>query len=270
MEEDEEVVSLFDDSGQPRDIPEAVEASPQKDEAPAFQIPEKFKDKSLEEVIQSYVHLEKEYGNKSNEVGDLRKWADQLLQANTQQSTHALQEQVRQAENIDDVGFDDFINDPAEAVNRALQHNPTIKKMEQLVEQQAANASRERLLAAHPDADEVVSSPQFQSWLNESPGRLQMLQSAHINRNVDVATDLLNLYKSTKAVTNEEAITEREAKAEADLKKATVEAGNANPGGPKKPIFKRADLINLRVYNPQKYEEMRDVINLAYAEKRVR
>lgn len=268
-EEIQEVeVSLFDESGKPRaDAKVAEVEAPKKDEAPAFEIPDKFKDKSLEDVVQSYVNLEKEYGNKSNEVGELRKLTDQILLNQTQahRQTPAYEPEINE-----DVGLDDFINDPSQAVSKALAANPVIQRMSKTLEAQEAQASRQVLLAKHPDADEVVASPEFQSWVQESPGRLQMLQSAHINRNVDVASDMLDLYKQTKVATNEEAVEERGAKAKGALKKATVEVGGAGPTNSKKPIFKRSELIELKLRDPQRYEAMRDVIHEAYADKRVR
>lgn len=267
-EEVMEEVSLFEEDGQPKEhhTPEAVEAAPEMDEAPAFEVPDKFKDKSMEDVIQSYVNLEKEYGNKTNEVGELRKWADTLLQAQTsQQPQHPLQAQV---EDINDVGFEDFVDDPKTAVNKALESNPTIRKIEEQMAQQKLQSSRAQLLEAHPDADEIVATPEFNRWMMESPGRAQILQQAHVTNNVAVASDMLNLYKATVQATNEEAVTERNAKAKGDLKKANVETGGS-PSSSKK-IYKRSELIELKITNPQRYEAMKDEIHKAYAEKRVR
>lgn len=259
-------VSLFDDNGQPKDIPTAVEAeAPKKeDEAPTFEVPEKFKDKSLEEVIQSYVHLEKEYGNKSNEVGELRKWADTLLQAQPK-----TQPQETEAED-DEVGFDEFIDDPQVAVNKALANNPTIQRLEQNAAQQQADVSRAALLEKHPDADQIVMSPEFQAWVMESPNRQRELQRAHVRNDADAANDLLDYYKATRKATNEEATQERDAKAGAALKDAAVEAGGAPSGQGTKPVFKRSELIELKLRDPAKYESMKDIIYEAYADKRVR
>src|SRR6056297_1023845 len=45
-----------------------------------FELPPKFKGKKLEDVVQSYLNLEKELGRKGQEVGELRKLADQLVE----------------------------------------------------------------------------------------------------------------------------------------------------------------------------------------------
>lgn len=260
----EEEVSLFKEGEQP--APRAAEPdSPPKDTKPEFEIPSKFKDKSFEEVVQSYVNLEKMHGNTANEVGELRKLTDQILM---NQAQTARQQHVEPEEDINDIGLDDFIDDPTTAVSRALENNPTIRRLEQSIEEQNTEKARATLLQRHPDAMNLVASPEFQAWLNESPGRLAMFQQAHVNRNVDVAVDLLDIYKTTKKVTNEEAVTERDAKAAEDLKKASVESGGA-PASTRK-VYRRAELIELKLRDPARYEAMRDEIHAAYAEGRVK
>lgn len=260
MEEvNEEEVSLFDN-----DKPEAQaveEPTPEKDAAPSFEVPEKFEGKSLEDVIESYVNLEKEVGRKANEVGELRKLTDQILMNQTAQPTQ--EEPIKH-----EVGFDDFVDDPAKAVDSALKSNPTIRKLEQELEQSAHDKARERLIQRHKDADDVVQSADFLSWANESPGRMRTLQSAHVNRDADVAADLLDMYKLTRKVATEEAVTERDSVAKSTLKKAAVEEGSA-PASTKK-VYKRSELIQLKMYDPSRYEAMSDEIRTAYAEGRVK
>jgi hypothetical protein len=262
----EEEVSLFDNGGQP----EAVQAEPKQDnpsvdDASKFEVPDKFRDKSFEEVVQSYVNLEKMHGNTANEVGELRKLTDQILLTQAQQAQTATPADI-----VDEIelGLDDFIDDPAVAVDRALANNPTIKRLEQTIQKQEQDQARDVLLKRHPDADTTVASPEFQAWLAESPGRREMLASAHVNRNVDVAVDMLDLYKQTRQVTNEEAVTERDAKAKGDLQKAALEVGNA-PATTRK-MYRRSELIELKLRDPAAYEARRPEIMAAYAEGRVK
>jgi len=259
-----EEVSLFDEGGKPVDLPQVAEEEAPVDEAPAFEVPDKFKDKSMEDVIQSYVNLEKEYGNKSNEVGELRKLTDQILlnQAQAQQAPQP------QAVPDNDVGFADFVEDPASAVDKALQKNPRLQKLEQELEANAAELSRKALLQRHEDADAVVASPEFISWASEAPGRLRLLQDAHQNRDVDVAADLLDMYKTTRKVATENATEERDAIAKSDLTKAKVTKGGVPVST--KPVFRRSELIQLKISNPAKYQSMIDDIHDAYAEGRVK
>lgn len=264
VEQELEDVSLFVENEQPRK--EAVEEQPAQ-EQPQFEMPEKFKGKSIEDVVESYLNVEKALGNKNNEVGELRKLTDQIL---LNQATPATQPKFATQGDIDDddVGFDDFIDDPSKAVEKVLKKNPRLRQLEESIEASTRETSRKALLERHEDADDVVSSPEFQKWAQESPVRLRMLQEAHVSRDVATASDLLDIYKTTRRAQTETAVDERNAIAKSDLRKATVEKGSSPSRT--KPRYKRTELIHLKVTNPARYEAMRDDINKAYAEGRVK
>jgi hypothetical protein len=261
-------VSLYDKDGNP--IEEVVETPVAKvednveDQKPKFQVPEKFQNKSLEEVVESYLHVEKALGQKNNEVGELRRLTDQILQ---DRYSPAQQQTVERNSDDTEVDFNDFVESPSRAVEKALEKNPRLKSLEEKLATQAQQDAREELIKRHSDADDVVASPEFQQWLAEKPARVARLQQAHVNNDVDEADDLLSLYKQTKRVTNEEATAERDAKAKGALKDASVERGGSGEAPKKK--YKRSDLIHMKLHQPQRYESMRDEIMQAYAEGRV-
>ena len=268
---DEEAVevSLFDNDEQPAEQAGSVEAAAPEEtkEASSFEIPDKFKGKQLEDVIESYVNLEKEYGSKASEVGELRKLTDQILQ-NQVASQSATAQADPNVGHGNEIGFDDFIEQPEVAIDKALERNPRLQRLEESLAQRDHEIARQALLSRHEDADQVVQSPEFLKWVQESPGRQRMLQDAHIHNDAAVASDLIDVFKTTKQVAREEAVTERGAKATSDLKKATTETGSV-PAKTKK-IFKRTELIHLKVTDPRRYEAMQDEIHAAYAEGRVK
>ena len=59
-----------------------------------------------------------------------------------------------------------------------------------------------------------------------------------------------------------------EQKRSQQLKSAGVQKGGTGEVG--KPIYKRVDLIRLRMTDPNRYNDMQDEIHAAYAEGRVR
>lgn len=267
VEQELEDVSLFEE-GKKDEQParQAVEEKP-KQEEPQFEMPEKFKGKSIEDVVKSYQNVEKALGTKNNEVGELRKLTDQIL---LNQATQTSQPKFETQGDIDDddVGFDDFIDDPSSAVEKVLKKNPHLQKLEQSIQANARESSRKALLERHEDADSVVASPDFQKWAQESPVRFRMLQEAHVNSDAATASDLLDMYKLTSRAKTEAATEERDAIAKDDLRKATVEKGTTPSRT--KPRYKRSELIHLKITNPARYEAMRDEINAAYAEGRVK
>ncbi len=259
-----EEVSLFTkDGGKPEVAPEVTKAEPEQKAAPTVEIPEKFKGKSIEDVVTSYVNLEKEFGNKSNEVGELRKLTDTIL---LNQATQSAPKPVEVA--TKEVGIDDFIDDPRTAVDQVLDSNPRIQKLEKDLDRSATASSRKELLSRHEDADAIVADPTFHTWIMESPTRQRILKEAHVGKDAAAASDLIDMYKTTRKAATDTAIEERDAIAKADLTKATVEQGTA-PAKTKK-MYRRAELIHMKIHDPQRYNAMSAEIHAAYAEKRVK
>jgi hypothetical protein len=257
-----EEVSLFgnDEPGESQAVEDAVVA----DAAPTFDMPDKFKGKSVEDVAESYINLEKESGRRANEIGELRKLTDQILQQQIDRGG----ESAKVEDINDDVGFDEFIDNPVSAVDKALSKNPRLQALEASLEKQNREVAHQRMVDRHSDADDVVTSPEFQKWLNESPSRLRSLQRAHTELDADLAGDMLDMYKTTRKVATEEAVTERDAKVQADLKKAVVETGGTRTKTER--TFKRAELIRLKMTDPHRYSAMSDEIHQAYADGRVK
>lgn len=265
---EEEVVSLFDESGNPtmEDTPvveevEVAETEVAETEEDSFEIPQKFQGKSLEDVVEAYTNLEKEHGRKANEVGELRALTDEILKQQVTQNSNTGDEFNYEVDDFD------YFEDTSTAVDKALADNPTIKAMEQRIRTDNEAKSHAELVEVHPDADDLVASEEFLTWAQKSPHRIQQLQQAHRDLNVGVAADLLSAYKSTLS-SRTEALEERDANVASDLKKATVERGRNKASS--KPVFLRSELIRLKRTQPARYEKMRDEIMLAYSEKRVK
>jgi hypothetical protein len=232
------------------------------------EVPEKYKGKSLDEIVKMHQEAEKLIGRQAQEVGEVRKLADSLLK---QQLESKHDSQPVQAQEID------WYEDPAKAVNQAVENNPILK---QLAQQQALNAQQatlQQIEKAHPDYLSVAQSEDFLNWVKDSKIRTNMLIQAE-NYDADAALELLGTYKSIKGIKDQQQQTTQaadeslkksdgEARSKA-LKTAAVQQGGT--GESTKPIYRRADLIRLRMQDPRRYESMADDILNAYAEGRVR
>ena len=232
------------------------------------EVPEKYKGKSLDEIVKMHQEAEKLIGRQAQEVGEVRKLADSLLK---QQLEAKHDSQPVTAQEID------WYEDPAKAVNQAVENNPILK---QLAQQQAVNAQQatlQRIEKAHPDYLSVAQSEDFINWVKDSKIRINMLVQAE-NYDADAALELLGTYKSIKGIKDQQQQTTQaadeslkksdgEARSKA-LKTAAVQQGGT--GESTKPIYRRADLIRLRMQDPKRYESMADDILQAYADGRVR
>lgn len=224
-------------------------------------IPDKFKDKSPEEIAASYVELEKTLGRQAQELGKTRKLADQLLEKelnSDSKTTTPKQEEVE---------FD--LDNPVESINKLVQNalNKELQPVKEQLTSTSASQAQQQLESKHPDWKSVTDSEDFLQWVNSSPVRTQLYQDANTNLNVDAAFELIDTFK---------ALHPKEDKGDKDKEKQkrvdnmTTESGSGTAAQTSRKIFKRSEIINLRATNPKKYFEMAEELRTAYAEGRVR
>jgi len=228
------------------------------------EIPAKFAGKSTEDIINSYQNLEKELGRKAQEVGELRKLSDSFLQAQVATNQQNLQknEETKVAEPVD------FFENPDQAVNEAIENHPKFQEFQRFQQTQVQQSAKAQLETKHPDYAEVIQDRAFQEWVGGSKIRQQLFQSAD-QYNYDAADELLSTWKDRSMINKTQEV---EKKAEDDRKKAltagaTESRSSAGSTGGEK--FKRADLIRMKLTDPNKYESLQDDIYRAYAEGRV-
>jgi hypothetical protein len=242
--------------GQPEEIANEVE------------IPEKYKNKSLDEIVRMHQEAEKLIGRQAQEVGEVRKLADSLLR---QQLETKHDKQPEPAQEID------WFEDPQKAINQALESNPVLKQLQEQQAVQAQRAALDVIEKSHPDFVSVAQSEDFQQWVAGSKVRQRLYNDAN-NYDADSALELLDNYKSLRGLKQQKEETSKAAdealkKTDSEgrtkaLKAAAVQQGGTGEIG--KPVYRRADLIRLRMQDPTRYESMADEILNAYAEGRVR
>ena len=255
----EEQTETPEEAKQYSDITEAspIEVQPESEEP---ELPDKFKGKSVTEIVSSYENLEKELGRKGQEIGELRQLTDQILkqQITTQTETAEEEEEV------------DFFDDPNKAVSKAIENHPKFREFEEQQKVQSAQATTRQLEAAHPDYLEVVADPKFQEWVKESPIRTQLYVHAH-NYDLNSAMELMGNWKERSLITNTAKAEEQKAMKRSEaLRTGKAVSGGSSESTAGKKIYRRADLIRLKTTNPQRYEDLQDEILSAYADGRVK
>jgi hypothetical protein len=263
----EGVTNLNQQDSTTPDAEETISAQPEEI-ATEVEVPEKYKNKSLDEIVRMHQEAEKLIGRQAQEVGEVRKLADSLLK---QQLEAKHDKQPEPAQEID------WFEDPQKAINQALESNPVLKQLQEQQAIQAQRAALDVIEKSHPDFVSVAQSEDFQQWVAESKVRQRLYNDAN-NYDADSALELLNNYKSLRGLKQQkeetskaadEALkkTDSEGRSKA-LKAAAVQQGGTGETG--KPVYRRADLIRLRMQDPNRYESMADEILNAYAEGRVR
>ena len=222
-------------------------------------IPEKYQNKSAQELVQMHQEAEKLLGRQSSEVGELRKVVDNYIQA---QLTPAPQQQ-EQVEEID------FFTDPEKAVAQAIQNHPKIKEAESASQQYKMQTALTALKANHPDMESILQDTKFAEWIEASKVRTKLFVAADKQYDYEAADELFNLWKERQQMIGQAATAEKQSRKQAVKNASTGSASGSSESSPKK-IYRRADIIKLMKEDPNRYAALQDEIMRASAEKRVR
>ena len=229
-----------------------------------YQPPEKYAGKSLQDVINMHQNAEKAIGKQGQEVGEQRKLIQSLIEAKNTTQTNAPPEETTTFE-------DQFYSDPALAVNSAIENHPSVveARKERQVQQQQHQLSV--LEKAYPDWQDRVATKSFQDWVGESAIRTEMFRKADSEYNPDYAIELFDMYDKINMIDKTKEVKKQEtAKRDKALRKTSSETRSTSDSVGGKKIYRRADLINLQVSDPNRYASLADEIHSAYAEGRVK
>ena len=223
------------------------------------ELPEKYRDKSLDEVVRMHQEAEKLIGKQAQEVGEVRKLADELIRQNLttkQQQTRDIEPEV------------DFFENPQKAVQKTVDSHPDIIAARQATLELKRAQIQQRLAQEHPDFGDIAKNEDFANWVKSSPVRIDLFKKADAEFDYDSANELLSTYKELRAVKQKQSSDAGEATRKQNLKAAGVDVGGS--GESSKRIYRRADLIRLKMQDPSRYEALSDEIMQAYAEGRVK
>ena len=232
---------------------------------PEDEVPTKFRGKTVDEIVDSYTNLEQQYGRQGNELGELRKLADSLIQKNLSETSSQRAESLEK----EVLSEEDFFTDPVTAVRRVVEE--ALEPVRQNLGQTQLDSTVQKLQAKHPDLEAIVNDSSFQNWVLASTPRQEMWTRAS-NGDFDYADELFSQYKAVNQVSVQAKREQDEAVKEKELKAATtVSAGSSRDAGAMgKPIYKRSELIRLRMNDPQRYQDLHTEIMQAYTDNRVR
>ena len=244
-------------------VQESVEV-PEQEQPQDSDIPEKYRGKSVQELVQMNQELEKFSGKQSTEVGELRKLVDSYIQ--TELDNKQAPETQQEDNDSSDV---DFFVDPQSAVNRAIDNHPKIKEAETYTKQYKQQATLAQLRSDHPDMDQILQDPKFAEWIKGSKVRTQLFVNADQAYDYDSANELFSLWKERSNIVQQTAKAERASRKNA-VKSATTGNARGTAERSNKKVYRRADIIKLMKTDPDRYNALSDEILKAYAEGRVR
>jgi len=227
-------------------------------------IPEKYAGKTTEDLIQMHQNFEKMQATQNTELGEQRA----LIQ--TLQDAKKAAEAISPLEEA--VNFEqDFYSDPADAVNKAIENHPELIEARKERTIQAQQHQINVLEKAYPDWKAKVATDDFQKWVSESSIRTEMFKKADSDYRPDYAIELFDMFDKVNMIDKTKEVQEAEIqKRDKALKATTTENRSTSDTLGGKKVYRRADLIQLQVSDPNRYEALQDEIYSAYQEGRVK
>jgi len=222
-------------------------------------IPNFYRDKSLEDVIKMHQEANKLIDRQGKEVGEIRKLADELIKQNLSSNKQSIKEEAPEV---------DFFENPKEAIRQTVDNHPDVVAGRQAAHDFKRMQIQQKLAQEHPDYGQVASDPDFANWVKSSPVRINLFAKADGEFDYDSANELLTTYKQLRGVKAKQTSDAGEATRKTNLKAAGVDIGGSGESG--KRIYRRADLIRLKMTDPNRYEALSDEIMQAYSEGRVK
>jgi uncharacterized Zn finger protein len=236
-----------------KETPEPREAPPER-----LKVPSKYEGKSLEDIVNMHQEAEKLIGRQAQEVGEVRKLADALLKQQLQKPTEPAQIESEI----------DFFEDPQTAVRNAVDKHPDVMAAKQAAQQFRQMQTQSAIQKKHPDFASVVQEGEFIDWVKSSPYRLNMYAQADSQFDFGAADELISTYKQIRGVKATQARSDGAEVLKQNMKAAMVDTSGTGESSRK--VYRRADLIRLRMTDPSRYEALEPEIRQAYADGRVK
>ena len=238
----------------------ARETAPVPTQEDAPKIPDKYRGKSLEDIVTMHQEAEKLIGRQAQEVGEVRRLADELIkqQLSTKQTTQppVVENEI------------DFFEDPKLAVQKAVANHPDVLAAKQASQQLKQIQTQAMLNKKHPDFADIVRDGEFIEWVKASPMRLNIYAMADANYDFNAADELLSTFKQIRTSKTQQTTDAGNAVRKQNLTAAAVDVGGT--GESSKKVYRRTDLIRLRMTDPDRYEALQPEIMAAYSEGRVK
>lgn len=249
---------------------ENINSEDPKDEG--FQMPEKLKGKSAEEIAKMYVEDERYKGDLQNQLGEYRQMTDRLLGLEEKRVSD-LEKGGADAEDYE-IDPTELLANPKEVMDRYYEQRRSqdegYTKLQERLDRIEMQSQEQQFQEKHPDVQQLVNDPAFLGWVQEHPVRANMAAQAVQNNDYNSLDYLLSDYKkgAGEPATQDRKAQELDRAAKAGTEKAS--SGGNSAGGKDSKMYSRREIVNLKINKPMEYRQRADEFMLAYAEGRVK
>lgn len=244
-------------SDQPQDTLEAIQ--PEEVTEEANDLPEKYQNKSVEDLVRMHQEAEKLVGRQGDEVGQLRRVVDDYIQ-------QEIDKREDKTESVEEI---DFFTDPDKAIESKINNHPAVKQAMAQAEKfnQASNLAN--LQRKYPKMEGYLQDDKFKEWVEGTDFRKALYTKANNEYDFQAADEMFGLWEERVSLVNQTATMEASDRSN-QVRKASTGSGSGSRAGNGKKVYRRADIIKLMSTDPERYASMADEIQQAYADGRVK
>jgi hypothetical protein len=238
-------------------------AQQQQNPAPADDgLPDKFKGKSIKDVVAMYTNLESETGRLRNELGDTRADARTWRSLAEELTTVSKQPAPTKREPVE-ITPDQLVAKPKESI-QAVVEEALASRLEPIVNSTQSlqrNAEVDAFVRDFPNYVEVGQSQEFQHFVGKSKRRLSLAERALQKQDIGAMRDLMEQWEERRALIAELNPPAKEPAKEQPSAPTGIEGARQvateKPGNggavPNTKVFYENDVIQTLLQNPDKY-----------------
>lgn len=204
------------------------------------QIPDKYRGKSVADLIEMHQNAERRLSIQGNELGEMRRIADAVIGAAKPKDN------ARTVPERKPVTVDSLLSNPEHALTQTIEQSPVAQRADATavrVDELEATIARNAFETRYPDAPADMQNPQFLEWVRKNRTRQGLAAQAY-QGNYHAAAELWSLWDEVKGAQTPAVTPKPDAKAA--VAAARVVRQGANEGAEPARIYSSAKLMALR------------------------
>lgn len=155
-------------------------------------LPEKYKGKTVADVVRMHQELEQAYSRQGNELGEYRRLASTLAENTTRTSYEKVDERPA-------ITTDDLIADPAKAIDNVIESHPAVKRARETSDNLERQLAYRNFEQAHPKFRDALQTQEFRDWVQSSASLVRLAQRSDAY-DFEAADQLFGLWEEKQSI----------------------------------------------------------------------
>lgn len=214
-----------------------VGSTTETEQSTTTQIPDKYRGKSVDDLITMHQNAERRLSQQGNELGEVRRLADQLI--GVRATDNAKRQEPRKP-----ITVDALLADPEQVLTQTLANSPVAQQQAtqaERLDRLEMNVQQRDFVRSYPEFNKDMQDPSFHDWIQRNPLRKDLAVKAY-NSDYTAANNLWSLWDEQKQLTSGGNKTAAQKQVVQNAK--TLKGGSSESAPPK--TYSRAKLMELR------------------------